>query len=59
MKPTYTSPEDEANSPAEKHETKGTPPTETSSKPGKGRIIDATHLGLAFQFIGVKAPPKT
>jgi hypothetical protein len=59
MKPTYISPEDEENSSVEKQETKDTPPTETSSKPGKGRMIDDTHLGLAFQFLGVKAPPKT
>jgi hypothetical protein len=31
-------------------------PTETSSKPGKSRMIDDTHLGLAFQFLGVKKP---
>jgi hypothetical protein len=54
MNSQFTSPEAEENSSAEQPETKNTQPTETSSRPGKGRMVDVTDEELAFQFLGAK-----
>ena len=37
---------------------KDTQPTEMSFKPGKGRMVDVTDEGLAFQFLGAKKPSE-
>lgn len=31
-------------------------PTPVSSEPGKGRFLDTTDRGEAYQFLGVKKP---